>query len=202
VPSVQVTPTTTPRVKLPLFSNGATANGVTALADGGAIRGDVGITLRRAGARNLTGNLTDDRVAEFVFASGGTFNNSFRFPLPTTIKNRHTIRGAVFTGTAAAETVDTGKWSFGILDVETLLPAGSLAITGTGRRAFNTYKIRLDADNLPTYLGPFGLYFTATATGVSTNLFVDQFYVTYYVSNAYANNILKSIFYKGSDVQK
>jgi len=199
----QITPLTTPRVKLPLFENGATVGGVTILADGAFIRGDVGISLRRGGAKNLTGNVTDVRVAEFVPVNGGTFNNSFRFPLPVTIKNRHTVRSAVFTGRAAAETIDTGKWNFGVLDIDTLLPVSVAPINGTGgRRAFQTYRIPLDADNLSTYLGPFGLYFTATATGVVENLFVDQFYVTYYVSNAYANNILKSIFYKGSDVQK
>jgi hypothetical protein len=198
----QVIPTTTRRRKIPVFPNGATVGTTTALPDGGAIIGDVGLNLIRGGAKNLTGVTTDPRVVEFQYITGGTFNNSFRFPLPVTIKNRHVLRSAVFYGTAAGELNDTLKYNFGFLNLDTLLPVNAVAVIGAGRRVFKTYYISLDADNLSTYLGPAGLFVTVQATGVSSNLYVDQFFVDYYISNTYANNILKAIFYKGSDIQK
>jgi hypothetical protein len=200
----QLIPTTTPRVRTPTFPNRATVDVAgsinTFLPDGGVIIGDVGAALRAGGARNLTGNTTDDRVAEFRYNfTTKSFDNDFRFALPVTIKNRFSLRGATFILTAAAEVADNQKFSVGLLDLNDLTPVSFVTIPGTGRRTFTTYQINIDADLFPQYLGPGGVFVTVQGSGLSgAGLFVDRFYMTYYVVNAYANNVLKSIFYKGS----
>jgi len=196
----QVIPTTSSRIKVPTFPNLASANGITGLPDGSFISGDVGINLQQGGARNLTGNATDPRVAVFIPANN-TFNNDFRFVLPVTIKNRHQIRAASVFLSAAAETVDNAKFNFGLFNLATQVTDTSHPVTGTGRRNFQTYRIDLDADQFPNYLGPGGLFVNINGASLVDNLYVDELFVIYYVNSAYGNNILKSVFYKGSDAQ-
>jgi hypothetical protein len=196
----QVIPTSTPRVYLPSFPKTSTTGSITALPDGSIIFGSIA-NLRYGGARNLTGNTTDNQVAEFAFADGGTFDNSFRFPLPVTIKNRHVLRSAVCYFTAATETSNNDLYNVGPLNINTFTQDTSFQVAGSGRRNFQTQQINIDADLLPDYLGSQGLFISVTGTGLTERLYVDEFYIAYYVVNAYANNILKSIFYKGSDAE-
>jgi hypothetical protein len=200
----QLIPTTTPRIRVPSFPNKATVNvnGVptTFLPDGSIIVGDVGASLKAGGAKNLTGNATDDRVAVFKFnKTTSSFDNDFRFPLPVTIKNKFSLRSATIVVTAAAEVSDNVKFNVGLLDLNEQTIVNFIAIPGTGRRTFATFQLNIDADSFPQYLGPGGLFATIQGTGLlGEGLFIDRFYVTYYVVNAYANNVLKAIFYKGS----
>jgi hypothetical protein len=203
----QLIPTTTPRIKTPTFPNKATvtsgAETTTSLPDGSTIIGDVGFNLRSGGAKNLTGNATDSRVAEFRYnGSSKSFDNDFRFALPVTIKNRYSLRSAAVVFTAASEVSDSGKFALGLLDLNDIAVVNFATIPGTGRRNFTTYQINIDADQFPRYLGPGGLFVNVKGTGLTgAGLFVDRFYVSFSVVNAYANNILKSIFYKGSSAE-
>jgi len=203
----QFIPTTTRRIKLPTFPNKATVeiagNPTTFLPDGSAIIGDVGLKLRQGGARNLTGEISDDRVALFSYnASSSSFDNDFRFALPVTIKNRFTLRSALFYVTAAAEVADTNKFNVGLLDLNDLTTVPKQAIPGTGRRVFNSFKFGIDADEFPRFLGPGGVFVNVKGSGLTgAGLFVDQFYMSYYVVNAYANNLMKAIFFKGSSAE-
>jgi len=159
--------------------------------------------LNKEELKNLTGNATDSRVAEFrPNFSTKTFDNDFRYQLPVTIKNRHTVRSVAVVISAAAEVVDSGKFNFGLLNLNELTVTNFAAIPGTGRRAFSTFAINLDTSFLPTYLGPGGIFVNIQGTGLSGEpLYVDSLYVVYFISNAYANNILKAIFYKGSSAE-
>jgi hypothetical protein len=203
----QLIPTTTPRTKVPTFPNKATINvggtATTFLPDGSTIVGDVGFSLKSGGARNLTGNATDVRVANFKFnATSASFDNDFRFALPVTIKNKYSLRGAVLYFTSAAEVADNQKYNLGLLDLNEQTVVNFAALPGTGRRAFTTFRINIDADAFPQYLGPGGIFATIQGTGLTgPGLYVDRFYVNYYVVNAYANNILKAIFYRGSPAE-
>jgi len=194
----QLIPLATFRNKTPFFSNGASKNGVTALADGSSIEGALGVNLIRGGARNLTGNLTDDRVVEFV-PINGTFSNSFRFPLPVTLKNKFLIRGATLILTAAGDAAQNGLYRLGALNYETLANVDVAPIPTSNRRNFLTFALNFDVNDFLTVLGPGGIYPTIIGSSLTGRLYVDRFYVTYDVSNAYANNVLKSIFFKGSD---
>ena len=103
---------------------------------------------------------------------------------------------------AATNVAGSGKYSLGLLDLGELTPVNFFTITGVGRRNFTTYQISLDTSSFPRYLGPGGLFVNIQGTALAGEpLFVDRFYVIYYVVNAYANNILKSIFYKGSQAE-
>jgi hypothetical protein len=204
----QLIPLTSRRIAVPTFPNGATftIGGVTTteLPDGSVINGAVGLNLKLGGAKNLTGNATDPRVAEFLpnFATK-SFDNDFRYALPVTIKNKHALRSATVYIKAAAEVADNNKFNIGVLNLAEGGTFTSLfAIPGTGRRNFSTFLINLDGADFPTYLGPGGLFVVIQGTGLSGSpLYVDQLFVAYYVSNAYANNILKAIFYKGSSAE-
>jgi len=199
----QLIPTTTPRTRTPKFPNLSTATNfdgadVTLLPDGSNIQGDVGLKLEQGGARNLTGNLTDDRVALFAHNVSSAFNNQFQFELPVTIKNRFIIRGAVFFITAAAQVADNNKFTVGLYknsgSIKTLI-----TIPGLGIRTFNTYQINIDTGAQPDYLSASGILINVQATSITgPGLYVDRFFVSYSIVNAYANNILKAIFYKGS----
>jgi hypothetical protein len=200
----QLIPTTTPRTRLPSFDNDATfrLNGqdFTTLTDGGAIQGDIA-NLQQGGARNITGNTTDPRVALFSYANA-QFNNYFRFELPVTIKNRFVIRSAVFYITAAADVVDNNKFNVGLYDLDLGTNVNYIQIPGLGLRAFNTYQLNIDSQAFPSLLSAGGLYVSVNATSLSgSGLYVDRFFVSYYVVNSYANNIVKAIFYKGSSAE-
>jgi len=203
----QAIPTTTPRVRTPAFPNKVTfsagGTSVTSLPDGGSILGDVGFGLRRGGARNLTGNATDDRVSLFSYnATTRVFDNLFRFELPVTRDNKFSLRSAVLYVTAAAEVADNNKWNVGLFDLSNQAVVNFIQVPGTGRRNFATFQLNIDAESFPTYLGPGGLFVNIQASALTgPGLFVDRLYMVYYVNNAYANNIIKSIFYKGSDAQ-
>jgi len=194
----QFIPLTSSRLKTPLFPNGAVVGDITLLPDGSRLRGALGLNLIRGGAKNLTENTTDPRVVEFVPIEG-TFNNPFRFPLPVTLKNKFTIRGATVILTVAGEAVDTEKYRLGMLNYESVTNTDVSGFITSGRRSFQTYTLNLEVSDLTTLLGPGGLYPTIIGSGVAGNLYVDRFYVSYAVTNAYANNVLKSIFFKGSD---
>jgi hypothetical protein len=201
----QLIPTTTPRYRTPLFPNKATVNvagtDFTSLPDGGAIIGSVGLALKQGGARNLTGNDTDVRVSQFVYnATTKSFDNDFRFALPVSIPNRFSVRSAVFYVDATTESIDHNKFSVGVVNVNTLTNDKLVTIAGNGRRAFIGFQqINLNADNFQDYLGPGGVFVNVNAASLAgPGLFVDRFYMVYYVVNAYANNLVKSIFFRGS----
>jgi hypothetical protein len=197
-----VVPTTSQRRFTPTFPNGSTLGSLTVLPDGGSISGTLGQNLIDGGARNLTADAVDNRVVTFNYVNG-TFFNSFRFKLPVTIKNKFSTRGAVFYITAAAEAVDNNLFKVGLLDLSNdLTPVISYSIAGTGIRNFLTYQINIDTSAFTSYLGPGGLFVNVQGSGLTgKGLYVDQFFMAYYVSNAYANNVLKAIIYKKSSAK-
>jgi len=205
----QVIPQTTPRARIPSFPNGFTQNiqgtDVTFLPDGSTVIGNLTLALLSGGARpsNLTFGTVDDRVAYFFFNNQSAFNYNFRFPLPVTIGNRFNTRGAYIVVSAAAEAVDTNKWGVGVYNLqEGGVPAGQvLPIEGNGNKTFANAGADILPNSFSDYLGPGGIFVTVSATGVSTPLYVDRFYIIYYVASAFSNNIIKDIFFKGSDVE-
>jgi len=200
----QLIPTTTPRVKSPTFSNGLVLNigntQLTQLPDGSTIEGNVGRNLIQGGARNLTSDADDDRVAIFAYNSTtDSFSNYFRFELPVTVKNKYVLRGAAFIISAAADLNDTNKFSIGLYNFANDAADTFFSVPGLGKRDFSFHRMNIDGPTFPTYLGRGGLYISVNGSSlVGRGLYVDQFYVIYYVSSAYANNIVKSIFTKGS----
>jgi len=122
--------------------------------------------------------------------------------LPVTIKNRYALRSAVFYVTAAADVVDNNKFNVGLYDVEGAV-VNYIQIPGLGLRAFNTYQINIDSPAFSNLLTAQGLYVNVNGAALAgTGLYVDRFFMNYYVVNAYANNIVKAIFYKGSSSQR
>eukprot|EP01103_Thecamoeba_quadrilineata_P017630 TRINITY_DN6337_c0_g1_i1.p1 TRINITY_DN6337_c0_g1~~TRINITY_DN6337_c0_g1_i1.p1 ORF type:complete len:483 (-),score=96.43 TRINITY_DN6337_c0_g1_i1:78-1526(-) len=205
----QVIPQTTPRARIPTFPNGFTQNtqgtDVTFLPDGSTVIGNLTLALLSGGARpsNASIGTVDDRVAYFFFNNQSAFNYNFRFPLPVTIANRFNTRGAYVVVSAAAEAVDTNKWTVGVYNLaEGGVPTGSvLPIEGLGNKTFSNAAADLGPSVFSDYLGPGGVFVNVAATGVSTPLYVDRFYIIYYVASAFSNNIIKDIFFRGSDVE-
>jgi hypothetical protein len=202
----QLIPTTTPRVRTPTFPNKVTTNiggeSFTFLPDGGVISGNAGLSLQTGGATELPGTTANPRLA--IFTPNRTslaFNNRFRFELPLTIKNKYSLRDAVFYITAAADTADNNKFVVGLLSLESNAVDSFITIPGTGRRDFSTYQLNINTDAFPVYLGPLGILVNVKASAIAgAGLYVDRFFMTYYVVNAYANNIMKAILYKGSPI--
>jgi hypothetical protein len=203
----QLTASTTPRARLPLFSNGATQNidgiDVTILPDGSSIIGNLTLALLSGGARptNKTIGQLDDRVAYFVSNNATNFNNNFRFPLPVTLSNRWNTRGAVVVATAGAEVVDSNKWSIALFNLANSAADSTFTFPGQGNRTFTTVTADLTAANFAEFLGSGGIFVQVKGTAVANPLYVDRLYTIYYVASAFANNIVKDIFFKGSDVQ-
>jgi len=203
----QLTASTTPRARLPTFPNGATQNfdgiDVTFLPDGSSIIGNLTLALLSGGARptNKTIGQLDDRVAYFIGNNATNFNNNFRFPLPVTIQNRWNSRGAVVVATAGAEVVDSGKWSIALFNLANNAADSTFPFPGQGNRTFTTVTADLSPKDFEQFLGPGGLFVQIKATAVANPLYVDRLYTIYYIASAYANNIVKDIFFKGSDVQ-
>jgi len=198
----QVIPTTNTRSFTPTFPNTATQGDITFLPDGSTIFGDVGISLKQGGARNLTGNTTDPHVAAFSFNTAtASFNNDFRFKLPVTLKNKYSIRGVIFFIQLAADASESGKYNIAVRNLATgVNDAAYSGIATTGRRVFDAYPLYLSVSAFPEYLSPGGVFININGAALTSELFVDYFVGTYYVNNAYANNILKSIFYTGSNL--
>jgi hypothetical protein len=205
----QVIPQTTPRARIPVFPNGFTqqtqGTDVTFLPDGSTVIGNLTLALLSGGARpsNATFGTVDDRVAYFFFNNQSAFNYNFRFPLPVTIANRFNTRGAYVVVSAAAEPVDTNKWTVGVYNLaEGGVPSDSvLLIEGLGNKTFSNAAADLGPSVFSDYLGPGGVFVNVAATGVSTPLYVDRFYIIYYVASAFSNNIIKDIFFRGSSVE-
>jgi len=202
----QFIPMTTPRIRTPTFPNKVTTNiggeSFTFLPDGGVIEGNAALSLQAGGATELPGTRGNPRLA--IFTPNRTtlaFNNRFRFELPVTIKNRYSLRAAVFYVTAAAAVEDNNKFQIGLLEVDTQNTDNFITVPGTGPRSFSTYQLNIDTDAFPTYLGPLGLLVNVQSTAISgRGLYVDRFFMTYYVVNAYANNIMKAMIIKGSSI--
>jgi len=103
---------------------------------------------------------------------------------------------------AAIEPSDSGKFVFGLLNLNTLAIDLSIPIPGTGKRDFKTFFFTIDSIGFINYLGPGGVFVNVRGSSlIGSGLHVDRFFVAYSVTNAYANNVLKSIFFKGSDTQ-
>jgi len=203
----QVTPMTVPRARIPVFPNGATQNfdgiGVTFLDDGSTVIGNLKLALLSGGARpsNKTIGQLDDRVAYFVSNNGSNFDNKFRFALPTTINNRFDTRGAVVVFTVAAEVADTNKWNVGLFNQANNAIDSPFTIPGFGNKTYTTVTADLAPSNFPDFLGPKGVYVEVRGSAVANPLYVDRFYTIYYICSAYANDIVRTIFFKGSSAQ-
>jgi len=204
----QVTSMTTPRARIPVFPNGdsSTFDGiaVTFLPDGSTIIGNLKLALLSGGARpsNKTIGQLDVRVAYFVSNNASNFDNKFRFALPTTLGNRFDTRGAVVVFTAAAEVADTNKWNVGLFSQKSSAIVSPFSIPGNGNKTFVTVTADLDASNFIDFLSPQGLYVEVRGSAVANPLYVDRFYTIYYICSAYANNLVRTIFFKGSGAQK
>jgi hypothetical protein len=196
----QVIPTTSTRGLLPTLPK--SFGDLIFLPDGGAISGNIA-QLKTEGARNKSGDTTDDRVCVFLYnASSKSFDNDFRFNLPVTIRNKYVLRTAVFYFRVAAEVNDTNKYTIGVLDLNDVVPVDFFTVPGTGRKNFERSSITIDAENFPRYLGPGGIFVTVQGSNLNgAGLFVDRFWMEYSVVNAYASNIVKSIFYRTSSAQ-
>jgi len=205
----QIAPLVSPRTRIPVFPNGATEiigeSTITFLPDGSTILGNLTNALNSGGARpsNLTIGTLDDRVAYFFANNQSSFANVFRFPLPVTLANRFNTRGAFVVISAAAEVVDNNKWEFNLYNLaDDEINANGFVVEGAGNKTYTTASADLDAEEFRKYLGPGGVFVQLTGTSVSEPLFVDRFYVVYYVASAYSNSIIRDIFFRGSDVQK
>jgi hypothetical protein len=202
----QLIPTTSIRSRLVTFPNKATVNNggfiTTSLPDGGLVAGDLA-QLRSEGARNLSDTSADDRVCTFFNnATSAAFDNDFRFSLPVTLNNKFSLRTAVLYARMAAEVNDTNKYSVGVVDLNDITPINFFTVLGEGRRNFKRYRISLDADMFPRFLGPGGVFISVSGSSLSgAGLFVDAFVMEYSVVNAYAANLMKSIFFKTSSAQ-
>jgi len=152
------------------------------------------------GAKNKSDDSTDDRVCVFLYnATSKSFDNDFRFNLPVTIRNKYVLRTAVLYFRVAAEVIDTNKYTVGVLDLNDNVPVPFYTVVGTGRRNFERSSITIDAENFPKYLGPGGIFIIVQGSNLSgAGLFVDRFWMEYSVVNAYASNIVKSIFFRTS----
>jgi len=103
---------------------------------------------------------------------------------------------------AAVEPADSGKYSFGLLNLNSLAIDLSLTIPGRGKRDFSDFFFTIDSIGFINYLGPGGVFINVKASSLTgSGLHVDRFFVAYSITNPYANNVLKSIFFKGSDTQ-
>jgi len=204
----QLVASTTPRARLPTFPNGQTQNidgiDVTFLPDGSSIIGNLTLALLSGGARptNKTIGQLDDRVGYFIANSASTFNNNFRFPLPTTLVNRFNVRGGVVVMTAGAEVVDSNKWSVALFNLKNAVPDSPFTFVGQGNRTFTTVTADLAPQNFADFLGPGGIFVQIRGSAVANPLYVDRLYTIYYIASAFANNIVKDIFFKGSDAAK
>jgi hypothetical protein len=203
----QLISTTNPRARLPSFPNGASSifDGidVTFLPDGSTIIGNLTLALLSGGhsqSNNTIGEL-DERVAYFVPNNASTFNNNFRFPLPVVRNNRWNLRGASIVMTAGAEVVDSNLWSVAVFNLASGAAEDPFTFTGQGNRTFTTVTADIDPELFPKLLGPGGLFVQVRGAAVQNPLYVDRFYSIYYIASAYANNVIKDIFFKGSDAQ-
>jgi len=203
----QVTSMTTPRARIPVFPNGATQTfngiGVTFLDDGSTVIGNLKLALLSGGARpsNKTIGQLDDRVAYFVSNNVSNFDNKFRFALPVSINNRFDTRGAVVVFTVAAEVADSNKWNVGLFNQKNNAIDSPFTIPGFGNKTYTTVTADLAPSNFPDFLGPQGLYVQVRGTAVTNPLYVDRFYTIYYVCSAYVNDLVRTIFFKGSSAQ-
>jgi len=203
----QITPMTTPRARIPVFRNGQTQAfdgiGVTFLDDGSTVIGNLKLALLSGGARpsNKTIGQLDERVAYFVSNNVSNFDNKFRFALPTTINNRFDTRGAVVVFTVAAEVADTNKWNVGLFNQANNVIDSPFTIPGFGNKTYTTVTADLSPSNFPDFLGPQGIYVQVRGSAVANPLYVDRFYTIYYVCSAYVNDLVRTIFFKGSNAE-
>jgi hypothetical protein len=200
----QVIPLTSPRARTPTFPNGYTqtirGTDVTFLPDGSTIIGNLTLAFLSGGARpsNNTIGTIDDRVAYFFYNNASTFDYVFRFELPVTLVNRFNTRGAVVVFSAAAEVVDTQKWTIGLYNLADNAVEDPFAITGAGNKTYTTVTADVSPANFADFLGPGGIFVEVSTTSTVTNpLFVDRFYTIYYVANALSNSVVRRIFSTG-----
>jgi hypothetical protein len=104
--------------------------------------------------------------------------------------------------TAAAEVVDSNKWSVALFNLKNNVAESPFPFVGQGNKTFTTVTADLAPQNFDEFLGPSGIFVQIRGSSVAYPLYVDRLYTIYYIASAFANNVVKDIFLKGSDAAK